>query len=120
MSSRAACALALFLWHSAGLGAGVFRVATYNLDNYLEEAVVLLPAKAAESKAKDREAIRALNADVLALQEIGDTNALLELQASLKAEGADFPYWEHVRGFDTNIYVAMLSKFPITARHPHT
>jgi endonuclease/exonuclease/phosphatase family metal-dependent hydrolase len=32
----------------------------------------------------------------------------------------DFPYWKHVSGFDTNIHVAVLSKFPITARRPHT
>ena len=58
--------------------------------------------------------------DVLALEEMGTTNALLELRASLRAEGLDFPYWEHISGFDTNIHVAILSKFPITARRPHT
>ncbi|HMD55399.1 MAG TPA: hypothetical protein VKJ65_12700, partial [Phycisphaerae bacterium] len=58
--------------------------------------------------------------DVLALEEMGSTNALLELRASLKADGLDFPYWEHVSGFDTNIHVAVLSRFPIIARHPHT
>ena len=51
---------------------------------------------------------------------MGTTNALLELRASLKAEGMDFPYWEQVNGFDTNIHVAVLSKFPITARRSHT
>src|SRR5271170_7403652 len=58
--------------------------------------------------------------DVLALEEMGSTNALLELRASLKADGLDFPYWEHVSGFDTNIHVAVLSRFPIIARRPHT
>ena len=29
-------------------------------------------------------------------------------------------YWEHVTGFDTNIHVAILSRFPFTARRPHT
>src|SRR5262249_40278866 len=47
-------------------------------------------------------------------------NALLELCDSLKSEGVDFPFWEHVSGFDTNIHVAVLSKFPIIARRPHT
>jgi endonuclease/exonuclease/phosphatase family metal-dependent hydrolase len=45
---------------------------------------------------------------------------LLELRASLKTEGLDYPYWEHVLGFDTNIHVAVLSKFPIVDRKPHT
>ena len=57
---------------------------------------------------------------MLALQEMGGTNALLELRDSLKDEGLDLPYWEHVTGFDTNIHVAVLSKFPFIARRPHT
>src|SRR5258707_15061322 len=61
-----------------------------------------------------------MNPDVLALEEMGTTNALIELRASLKADGLDFPFWEHVQGVDTNIHVAVLSKFPIIARHPHT
>jgi endonuclease/exonuclease/phosphatase family metal-dependent hydrolase len=38
----------------------------------------------------------------------------------LKAEGLDYPHWEHVSGWDTNIYVAVLSRFPIVARRSHT
>jgi endonuclease/exonuclease/phosphatase family metal-dependent hydrolase len=58
--------------------------------------------------------------DVIGLQEMGTTNALLEFRAALKAAGQDYPHWEHVRGHDTNIHVALLSRFPITARRPHT
>jgi len=76
--------------------------------------------KSAEAKAKVRKSVKAMNPDVLALEEMGTTNALMELRASLKAEGQDFPFWEHVSGADTNIHVAVLSKFPIVARHPHT
>ena len=39
-----------------------------------------------------------MNPDVLALEEMGTTNALLELRASLKADGLDFPFWEHISG----------------------
>src|SRR5262249_22974969 len=98
------------------LAADSFRVATYNLDNYLEEAAGTRPAKTLEAKNKIRESIRALKPDVIALQEMGTTNALLELRDSLKSEGIDFPFWEHVAGFDTNIHVAVLSAFPIVAR----
>jgi endonuclease/exonuclease/phosphatase family metal-dependent hydrolase len=101
-------------------GAETFRVATYNVESYLGDATQTRSAKPTEAKAKIRESIRALRPDVLALQEMGGTNALLELRDSLKAEGLDLPYWEHVAGFDTNIHVAVLSKFPFTARHPHT
>jgi len=101
-------------------GAETFRVATYNVETYLAEPTQTRSAKSAVAKAKVRESIRALKPDVLALQEMGGTNALLELRDSLKAEGLDLPYWEHVAGFDTNIHVAILSKFPFTARRPHT
>jgi endonuclease/exonuclease/phosphatase family metal-dependent hydrolase len=97
-----------------------FRVATYNLENYLLQPVGTRPAKTPAGRAKIRESLRALKADVVALQEIGGTNALLELRAALAAEGLDYPHWEHVSGWDTNIQVAVLSKFPIAARRPHT
>jgi len=102
-----------------GFGAEIFRVATYNLENYLEAPAGTRPVKSSAAKAKIREGLRALQAEVVALQEIGNTNALLELRASLRAEGLDYPHWEHVGGHDTNIHVGILSKFPITARRSH-
>ncbi len=101
-------------------GAETFRVATYNVENYLDEATQARFAKSLEAKAKVRESILALKPDVIALQEMGTTNALLELRDSLKAQGLDFPHWEHVNGFDTNIHVAILSHFPFATRRPHT
>ena len=118
--SRSVVILLALLLCARFAGAETFRVATYNVENYLDEATQTRSAKSAEAKAKVRESIRALKPDVLALQEMGGTNALLELRDSLKAEGLDLPYWEHVTGFDTNIHVAILSKFPFTARRPHT
>jgi endonuclease/exonuclease/phosphatase family metal-dependent hydrolase len=97
------------------------RVATYNVENYLDQPTESRKqVKSETAKAKVRESIRTLNPDVLALEEMGSTNALLELRASLKAEGCDFPYWEHVQGFDTNIHVAVLSKLPFASQTPHT
>jgi endonuclease/exonuclease/phosphatase family metal-dependent hydrolase len=97
-----------------------FRVATYNVENYLDHASGTRPAKSEPAKAKVRESILALKPDVLALEEIGSTNTLIELQSSLQTNGLSLPYWEYVTGYDTNIHVAVLSRFPITARHPHT
>lgn len=102
------------------LRAETFRIAAYNVENYLDQPTQTRRVKSEQAKAKVRESIRALNPSVLLLEEMGTTNALLELRASLKAEGLDFPYWEHVSGADTNIHLALLSKFPITARRPHT
>src|SRR5258706_3171755 len=97
-----------------------FRVATYNVENYLDEATKTRHAKSPEAKAKIREGILALKPDVIALEEMGSLTALQELRSALKANGLDFPYWEHVSGYDTNIHVALLSRFPFTALRPHT
>ena len=113
-------ALILLLLPTASLWSATFRVATYNLENYVDTPNRNRPTKSPESKSKIREHIRALTPDVLAVQEIGSTNTLQELREALKNEGLDFPYWEHVSGFDTNINIAILSRFPLSARRPHT
>src|ERR1700722_15688333 len=100
--------------------AETFRIATYNVENYIAEVRGTRPAKSEDAKAKIRESILVLKPDVLALQEIGGTNELLDLQHSLKTNGLDLANSELVTGFDTNIHVAILSRFPIIARHPHT
>jgi len=97
------------------------RVATYNVENYLDQPTESRPRiKSLEARAKVRESIRAANPDVIALQEIGSASALMELRASLKAVGEDFPDWAFISGMDTNVHVAVLSKLPIVARHSHT
>jgi endonuclease/exonuclease/phosphatase family metal-dependent hydrolase len=102
-------------------GAETFRVATYNVENYLDQPTESRPRiKSSEAKAKVCESICALNPDVLALEEMGGARALLELRDSLKARGLDYPHWEIVGGMDTNIHVAILSKLPVIASHPHT
>jgi endonuclease/exonuclease/phosphatase family metal-dependent hydrolase len=106
---------------TAVTAAETFRVAAYNLENYLDQPTATRHfTKADDAKAKIRETIKAINPDVLALEEMGTTNALLELRDSLKADGCDFPYWEHIQSFDDSIHVAVLSKLPFTARRPHT
>jgi len=100
--------------------AETFRVSTYNVENYLDAPTQTRHVKSPEAKAKVRESILAMKPDVLALEEIGTVSALQELRESLRAEGLDFPYWEYVTGYDTNIHVAVLSRFPFTARRPHT
>jgi endonuclease/exonuclease/phosphatase family metal-dependent hydrolase len=113
--------LTFALFCSVSFAAETFRVATYNVENYLDQPTESRKfVKSARAKAKVCESIRALNPDVIALEEMGSTNALMELRDSLKAKGLDFPYWEHVQGWDTNIHVAVLSKLPIATRHPHT
>ena len=110
----------LFCFAASAPAADTFRIATYNVENYLEVSNGSRPAKSAEARAKVREGIIALKPDVIALEEIGGTDALLELQGSLKTNGLDLPFWDLVQGADTNINVALLSRLPIVARHPQT
>src|SRR5437773_473766 len=88
--------------------AELFRVATWNLENYLDAPAGSRRTKSDESKAAIREMIQRMKPDVLAVQELGSTNALLDLRDAL-----DFEHWAYVAGHDTNIHVAVLSRFPI-------
>lgn len=104
-----------------GTFAETFRVATYNVENYLNQPTETRHyAKSEAAKAQVRANLKALKPDVVALEEIGQLSALQELQASLKQDGLDLPYSEFVQGWDTNIHVAVLSRFPIVARRSHT
>jgi endonuclease/exonuclease/phosphatase family metal-dependent hydrolase len=97
-----------------------FRLATFNVENYLETPSGARHAKSPAAQAKVRECILAMKPDVLALEEMGASNALLGLQSDLKSSGLDLPFWDEITGYDTNIHIAVLSRFPIAARRPHT
>jgi endonuclease/exonuclease/phosphatase family metal-dependent hydrolase len=100
--------------------AETFRVATYNVESYVDDPSAGRAVKSTEAKAKVRESILALKPDVLALEEVGSVSALEELRGALKTNGLDFPFWELANGHDPAIHVCVLSRFPITARRPHT
>jgi endonuclease/exonuclease/phosphatase family metal-dependent hydrolase len=111
----------LWWWCCGVLGAPAeFTVASYNLENYLDVPIGSRPVKTEESRAVVQVSLLTLRADVLALQEMGSVGALLKLRDDLKLQGLDYPHWELVTGFDTNIHLAVLSRFPFTARRPHT
>ena len=97
-----------------------FRLVTFNVENYIEAPSGSRRAKSPAAQGKVRECILAMKPDILALQEMGDTNALLDLQSNLKSAGLDLPFWDEITGYDTNIHIAVLSRFPIVARRPHT
>ena len=116
---RIATALVLGIFTTAN--AETFRIAAYNVENYLDKPTeTRKDTKSESAKAKVRETILAMKPDVIALEEMGELSALLELRDSLKRAGLDLPYYEHVTGHDTNIHVCVLSKFPIVARRPRT
>ncbi len=96
-----------------------FTIATWNLENYLDQPTPQRPAKSTEAKSAVHASLLELRADIIALQEIGGTNSLHELRDALKRGGSDYPYWEHVVARDDEIHLAVLSRFPISARRPH-
>lgn len=119
--SKLFCATATAFLVSLTARAETFRVAAYNVENYLDRPTESRRnAKSETAKAKIREVILAMKPEVIAFEEMGQLSALLELRDSLKKDGLDLPYYEHITGYDTNIHVCLLSKFPIVARRPHT
>lgn len=110
----------LFVLAGNGAGADTFRVATYNLNNYFLTASDTRSAKAPESINQVHSNLLALKPDILAVQEMSGAAGLKHLQAALLAGGLDLPHYELITGGDTNIYVAVLSRFPIVNRRSHT
>src|SRR5262245_29402860 len=102
------------------LAADSFRIVTWNLENYLDAPAGTRAAKSMESKAAIRESIRLLKPDVLALQEIGSTNALAELQRALKNESIAFPYSDRLSSTVTNLHVGVHCCIPLLERRQHT
>lgn len=118
-----ACALALLL---AGGRAETLTVATYNIENYgpsnrMTDAGYRkdYPKPETEKRAL-RSVIRALNADVVVLQEMGPQAYLDELQRDLKGEGLDYPYAALASAADEDRHVALLSRRPLKGVTTHT
>lgn len=108
------------------LRAETLTIATYNVENYVAEDRmvdgVFRPAypKPEASKQALRAVIRALDADVLALQEMGPAPYLEELQRDLRAEGIDYPHMALAEAPDPARHVAVLSRRPLKRARTYT
>jgi endonuclease/exonuclease/phosphatase family metal-dependent hydrolase len=107
---------------------GTLTVATYNVENYnstdrrTEAGYRPDYPKPEAQKSALRAVLRRLNADVLALQEMGGPPYLEELRRDLRSEGLDYPHGTVLTadGLDPERHVAVLSKRPFTAVTRHT
>jgi endonuclease/exonuclease/phosphatase family metal-dependent hydrolase len=107
-----------------GIAAAIVRaetltIATYNVENYGSVGRVTevgyRPDYPKPEKEKNalRGVIRAVGADVLVLQEMGDAPYLEELALDLRAEGLDYPHRVLLDGPDGDRHVAVLSRRPL-------
>lgn len=115
------CLLAIFFCHSLHARDVVF--ASYNLENYLKmERRVngkTFPdaPKPEEEISAAIDVVKQIQPDILGIVEIGDLTMLEDFQQRLQAAGMDYPHREWVKGADPERHLALLSKYPITARH---
>lgn len=103
---------------------GTFSVMTYNLGRYnLDDrdgdGQKNDPKPDAERAAVIR-TIAAARPDVLAVQEIGNPTVFEEFRFSLREAGLDYPHVEHLQRGQSELNLAVLSRFPIVARAPRT
>jgi endonuclease/exonuclease/phosphatase family metal-dependent hydrolase len=110
----------------ASLRAETLTVATYNIENYTAADRVTEAGyrqdypKPEAAKQALRSVLRALNADVLVLQEMGPRPYLEELRRDLRAEGLDYPFASLLEAADDARHVAVLAKRPFKSVTPHT
>jgi endonuclease/exonuclease/phosphatase family metal-dependent hydrolase len=100
-------------------------IATYNIENYgpanrMTDAGYRkdYPKPEIEKQAL-RKVIRAIDADVIMLQEMGGPPYLEELRRDLKAAGIDYPHGAVAAGADEDRHVAVLSKRPLVRLTTH-
>ncbi|MBU4459807.1 MAG: endonuclease/exonuclease/phosphatase family protein, partial [Verrucomicrobia bacterium] len=100
--------------------AGEFSVATYNLAWYSLDDRDGDGQRNDPKPAAERDAMASLlariDADVLAVQEIGPTAMVEELRRNLRARGLDYPFVEHAIRPQSDLGLAVFSRFPIVER----
>lgn len=111
---------------SADGNISVFTVATYNVENLfdMEPNGTEYPEYIPNFKGWDKRAhdikleniakvIKDMNAEVVALEEVENENALNELLKKLKADGVEYPYYAITKNSKTAVQSALISKFKI-------
>lgn len=120
----AGCAM---LVAGATMRAEPLTIATYNIENYTlanrttEDGVYRKDyPKPEAAKAALRAVIRQMDAEVVALQEVGGAGYLRELQRDLKNEGAEYAHAVVLEAGDKERMVAVLSRRRLTGVTRHT
>ena len=119
------CSLLLKLVGPVPCSAETLTVATYNVENYtLADRMVegvyrkAYPKPEAEKTAL-RTVLRGLDADVVALQEMGGEAYVQELQRDLAREGMNYPHAVVLNAEDEDRHIAVLSRRPFASVVKH-
>ena len=104
---------------------GEFSVMTFNVHQYAlvspDKSADTLEPKPREETDALIEIIRQASPDILAVQEMGDPAAWDDFKARLRSAGLqDYTSEEYLRTDPEDRNIALLSRFPIVARNPHT
>jgi endonuclease/exonuclease/phosphatase family metal-dependent hydrolase len=103
---------------------GEFSVMTYNLCRYSladrdNDGQKNDPKPSVEHDAVI-ELIADTRPDILAVQEIGSPSVFEEFRYALRNAGLDYEHTEYLQRGQSEINLAVLSRFPIVSRQPHT
>lgn len=106
------------------LAAGEFSLMTYNLHQYAQvdrdgDGQADDPKPAAERAALIR-ILAIWRPDILAVQEIGNPAVFEEFRFALHSAGLAYTNVDYLQRGQSENNLAVLSRFPITARRPHT
>jgi len=116
----------VFMLVSFVFGDGVLKIATYNVENlfdlnsdsyrykeYKPNTKSLWNKKNYKIKLRNiSRVIKDMDADIVALEEIGSLQALKDLRFTLKQQGIYYPYYKIADKKPTAVKVAILSKIP--------
>ncbi len=97
--------------------------AAYNLENYLGPEAAEAPGprrarpKSEASASAVTRIVREIAPDILGVCEMGSPAQFAAFQARLLEAGLEYPEAEYVQAIDTQRHLALLSRYPIVARH---
>ncbi len=101
-----------------------FSVMSYNLGRYSLADRDGDGQKNDPKPASEREAliriIASTQPDILTVQEIGSPSVFEEFRYALRVAGLDYEHTEYLQRGQSEINMAVLSRFPIVSRQPHT
>lgn len=89
-------------------------LATYNVENYLLRSVQGRKVKPSYARLAVQDALRAMRADIVVLQEIGSLDALQDLNQALEKDALHYPFQVFSETPESPIHLGMLSRHPVS------